>query len=666
MSRVIPHKSRGAGISYVQSPAQPRKDNWKDTAPPGVIVKQAGFGNSTPSAAFTNAYGQTSSLLGHKGVPQPIEIEDIYSDIEVRYPAKRHKSLGYFNGGFPFLLPNTSDYLQPPVNEIFINGSRVDSPSRNVGIAKQYNTGIYVENLNPSQGHLGGGFPISASTISGSGFYQGYDFDAKIVTVNNFFNLACIETDFVIRTIKAPAGYETGYCYNSDDTSEEGLQYVTQDWEVVNSYDETAYLPNLRQYPDETGVHSEISISDNGLMDATGLNYSSIHITGEDIGPNADFFVPITIQPDNTGAFVITLDEGVAEYFELLPSYGNKKAFNCNMMFDFQIGSRDHEGFERSTIDYHIFPTKAYIVPALNWDFEVVSSKVKGIYYQYPFLKNARYAGDNASFIDKRMPENSTPLVFPYSLTTSTVYGSYEINYNGINYTHAPFEVRPNYLNNFYGTHYILEDSLTYLSPTKKLLSDSETQSNTYIQKFISNGDYSTDGWGSDPLTFRAIARNASKLEVELMTEHYQGKSLDEDSGKKDIYKFKASDFTLSPYSFGGINNSPFVNSNLDPDENPYKRRQFNNRRLPELGISSHVIAQKIKDLTYPLPDFRKIGSAGSIENIRAGREAISSEQDASELTLNKLYKERSDDTLLPKFPKPTTPPRAVFRTTAM
>lgn len=662
MSRVIRHKGGGGqGANWI-TPQMPRLDN---STRPGVTVKKGGFGNSSPSAAFTNAYGQTNSLLGHKGVPKPVEIDEIYSTSEVRYPGKRHKSLGYFNGGFPFLLPSRSEYLQPPVNEISINGVVLNTPSRSVGIAKQYNTGIFIKNESPVQGHLGGGFPIAASTISGSGFYQGYDFDAKIVTVNNFFNLACIETDFAIRTLAAPNGYTTGYCYNSDDSSEDGLQYVTQDWEVVNSYDETAYLPNLRQYPDETGVHSEISISDNGLMDGTGLNYSSIHITGKDMGPDADFFVPITIQPDNTGAFVITLDEGVAEYFELLPNYGNKKAFNCNMMFDFQINMRDHEGFERSTIDYHIFPTKAYIVPALDWDFEVVSSKIKGIYYQYPFLKDARYAGDNASFIDKRMPEGSAASIFPYSLTTATAHGSFEINYNGLDYTHAPFEVRPNYLDEFYGTTYVLEAASTYLTPKEKTLSDLEVESNTYIQKFTNNGYYSTEGWGTNKFTFKAIARNVSKLDISLIQSHYKGKSLDEDSGQAGIYKFHASDFTKTPYSMGGVSNSPFtVSSTLNPSENPYKQRKFNNRRLPEATITSHNIPQKIKDLTYRLPEFRKINSVGSIDRLDIGREAISSEQDVSNLQLDRLSREPADDTILGALPAASTP-KPTFRSTA-
>lgn len=649
MGRPIPYKGGGKGNWTTNSiPRYPT--NQQD---PSVIYSKAGLGNSLPSAAFTNAYGQKNSLLGQKSLPKPLEIKDIHQNIVTRYPAQEHKSFGYFNGGFPFLL-TSSDYLDTPENQIFINGSEVNLPSRSKGITKQYNTGIYIENQNPTLGHLGGGFPVQKSTVSGSGFYVGgYDYDAKIVAVNNFFNLACIETDFVIKTTDAPAGYTTGYCYNSDDSSEDGLQYVTQDWEVVNSYDETAFPPSLRQYADPTGVTKSISIFSNGLMDPTGLNYSSIHFTGKDIGNDADFFVPITIQPDNTGAFVITLDEGVADYFENLADYSSKKAFNCNMMFDFQINQRDHEGFERSTIDYHIFPTKAYIVPAAGWDFEVLSSKVKGIYYEYGFREDARYAGDNASFLDRRMPEGIQPSVFSYSLKTASAHGSYDINYNQLGFTHVPFEVRANDGDSFYGSTYILESNSTFLKPVP----------GTSQQKFINGTNYyDTDGFGSSPKSFRAIARNISVLDDYVITSHYQTPQKHDLGGSMDHTSFPASVFTQTPYSVGAnSNNSPFVSDAFPSDENPYKRRQAGNRHIEDTDIeTSREIPRKIKDLTYPLPEFQKMGSVGGVQNIGAGKPFSGASLSRG---LNLGSAEQRDDRLMRGFGNPTSRPKPVFRT---
>ena len=61
-------------------------------------------------------------------------------------------------------MPTGSEYLSTPENEISINGSIIDKPNRKIGITKQYNTGIFVNNQNPDVGHLGGGFPIKVNS----------------------------------------------------------------------------------------------------------------------------------------------------------------------------------------------------------------------------------------------------------------------------------------------------------------------------------------------------------------------------------------------------------------------------------------------------------------------------------------------------------------------
>lgn len=630
----------------------------------GGMVSKPGLGNSLPGAIFQNSYGQSSSVFQDKGLPKPLEIKDIYEDTEVQYPALQHRGFGYFNGGFPFLLPAASDYLSPPENEISINGAVINTPNRRKGISKQYNTGVFVDNKNPGLGHLGGGFPIKINSTGGSGYYGGgYDYDAKIVAVNNFFNLACVEADFVIRTKSCPEGYTTGYCYNSDDSSEDGLQYVSQDWEVVNSYDETAFVPHLREYPDPTGVTHSISLFSNGLMDGTGLNYSSIHFLGDDIGNQADFFVPITIQPDNTGAFVITLDEGVADFFASRNSYGDKQPFNCNMMFDFQIMQRDHEGFERSTVDYHIFPTKGFVVPALDWDFEIVSSKIKGVYYSYPFREDARYPGDNASSIDTRLPAGDSASVYPYSLTTSPLHGSHQIRYNNVDFTHTPFEVRPNYLDNYYGTYYELGESVTYLNPVEKSLSAEELSDNTYRQVFQQGTNtYSTEGSNNVSRTFRALERPKPNLSSSSILAHYEPKDrLDIVSQQADSTKFMASVFCKTPYRFGSSNNSPFFSPSLEEGENPYKKRKPTNREIPlaACGVNRRI-PQKTRDLTFQRPEWRKLGSVGAKEDLVVPYDSVRA-REASFYKGSLPKKEIQDDRLLRGYkgsnaslPKPT------------
>lgn len=219
------------------------------------------------------------------------------------------------------------------------------------------------------------------------------------VSCNNFWNLAEIEVEFVVQTKTVAPGYTQGITYNPDGAIETG-HIVTVNYEIANSRTSGEYIPEKRMYAEHTGGIQEQAIDQYGLISGSGSNFSSCVMT------ETDFFVPITIQPENTGAYVITLDSGVAEYFSTQSGYetGIKK-FKTNMLFDFGVSLLDEKGGEYNNIDYYSFTRTGYMVPASGWDFDVLGSKIKGLYYNY----NDTQPALNEQFINVGfIPDKST------------------------------------------------------------------------------------------------------------------------------------------------------------------------------------------------------------------------------------------------------------------
>ena len=193
-------------------------------------------------------------------------------------------------------------------------------------------------------------------------------------SVNHYWNLANIRTSFRVKTNKKPASYITGYAYNSNLVPAVD-QLVWADFEVINSVDGTEYPPYHRSAYEITGDNQVQNVaSESLLIQESGNSHSSCFFSKDPY----DFTVPITIQPENTGAFVITSDSGVAGYFENLTEFGDKKEFNVSYQLD--MGS----GVTPMTEDTRIRDNnKWYIVPAADWDFTVTTGKMVASYYQY-------------------------------------------------------------------------------------------------------------------------------------------------------------------------------------------------------------------------------------------------------------------------------------------
>jgi len=208
----------------------------------------------------------------------------------------------------------------------------------------------------------------------------------KECAVNHYWNLASIETHFVIQTEVAPAPYTTGFVYNSQSSTPETGQIVTCDYESVNTYNSGSYPPEYRMFPENTGETEVQTLDSNNLVRGSGKkHFSASHIAD-------DFYIPLTIQPENTGAFVLTLDSGVAKWFSEQSGYSDQiDKFQCNMLFDMGYAVADDKNAEFNNIEYYSFQSTGYLVPASGWRFSILGSKVKGIYYNYPFKEAYKY-----------------------------------------------------------------------------------------------------------------------------------------------------------------------------------------------------------------------------------------------------------------------------------
>lgn len=543
---------------------------------------------SFTSVTYQNSYGQDyidPSLRRH-GYPtftKTTSNEPFFEERVVRYPAIAFKDAGFFNG-FPFQLQEKHDYLNVPKDEIGIGSTFSFLPS---GIVNRSQTGIYVDESKGTTRILGN---LDSLEDTKSTFKPLVDkAHERSVAANQYWNLAAIETDWVIKTKNAPSTYDTGYCKNPDGSSSEGMQLVTEDYEVVESYNEETYPPHLRQYHDPSGDIQFQSINEDGLIVGSGQDFSSCFFLGHDTGYYANAFFPLTIQPDNTGAFVITLDEGVANFFEDQAAFGTKSPFNCNMMFDFNIKNKDDEGFQRNAIEYHSFPTKAYIIPAAGWEFEVVCSKVKGIYYQYPLNPQKRYPGDQTSYINYRpisdSQENFT-LIHPSH--TNENHGNFEIDYNGLPLTHMPFENAPDKgtLNTQYGYYYELNPGLTYLDPVLGSNGSDSIHRQSWNQ-YTSPSFFPCDGTSDQVGKQFYVAAPRDSIVVDNNVLPHLDRQKDLNSRMSNQDQINITDFTNTPY---------FASSSVN---NPRKRKDKMVEEILDIRITDdRKINVKVRDLT--------------------------------------------------------------------
>lgn len=565
-------------ILYIE-PGVPRNPSIEQSIPNAT--------NSYHTEVYVNKYGQKRFSNSEKGsLPIPNR-QNFIKPTEVRYPAVDFNDHGFFNG-FPFYLQEKNEYLNLPNNFIVSNGIKTHLGS---GIANKANIDIPVQNYT-NLNTLGGGFDLNGN----QGYFSPSDRkdDNRAVSCNNFWNLAAIETNFVIQTRSMPATYTTGYAKNPDFNSTEGLQIVTEDFEVVNSYDEDPFLPHLRQYPDPTGeTQLQVVDPEDNLINGSGEMYSSAFVHGHNTGSYADLFIPLTIQPENTGAFTITFDKSVAEHLESLPSFGTKKEFNCNMMFDFNIKDRDHEGFIGSNVEYHIFPYLAYIVPADGWDFTVVGSKVKGVYYTYEQKEGKRYAGDQTSPLNYR--SSNEDISFSYSKHAPARKGGHTLNYNDAEYTHVPFEPSVSFydgnVDKVFGYFFVADSNKAYLS--SKLSTEGNDRDNR--QTFSSSiTSYPMVDSSKNGLSFFCGSARPELVLPQSVINKYYNKNytfLEQNiQGKKTATGRTISNLIHLTRAFG-------TSPTLAHNKNPRKIKNVANRPA-DFVISSRVIGRKNSDYT--------------------------------------------------------------------
>lgn len=602
---------------------------------PFTALSVPGVTNSKIVQKYVNEYGQTSNLYDGKKL-DAIQVKsstEYFKYGAVRYPAVPFGDVGMFNG-FPFLLQRDSDYVKIPMNNIEIEG--VGSFNQRGGMSVRTLTGIPIDTSewegNPPV-KLGGGYPIKQR----KGYYQTAPFwQQREVVSKNYYNLAAIETEFVIETKAAPAGFETGVLrdpanlYTMDRTHPK--QLVTCDFEVVDPFYDLEHPPHHRPYVAPTGViehHGELD--ENNLLTGLAKNYSSIHIHGSDIDNFVEMYVPLTIQPSNTGAFVITTDEGVAEYFENLSTYGPKKAFNLNCIYDYNTTQFDHEGFDRCPVEYNSFPAKAYIVPASNWDFEVLASKVKAIYYQYDLNPEARILGDQSSSRDKHFSTSDTsPLFFAHSSHLPLEWGGMKLTYNGLPLTHMPFETAHGRTHAarfdvVFGSFYKLPKNSTAIVPTALELTSAQTRK--YRQFYEGRGNYDMGGTfdkrGHKFYVYRD--RHKSVLDSSTISRYYPAdKRLDIMDNVNDSI-VPLTDFVNA---FNPLyENQKLILKNLNPSE--VNVRKVKNHDEEKVDIYSsfstdRLLRIKTKNFTQIKDSFYRVGSAGKIRVIEGKNVSIS------------------------------------------
>jgi hypothetical protein len=228
---------------------------------------------------------------------------------------------------------------------------------------------------------FGNGFPFMLDAKSSRMETQGID-QNKNVVVNNFWNLKRVELSFIIETDKYPDIYLTGWIEDEIIDSSDNIVVLDRDppdtagevkceYDVISTLDNGAYEPQDRNFPIRPGEETQ-DLDGMHFISGSGHEHTAFAVTNE-----VDFYMPFTLQPQNSGAFIITSDSGVAGY------YGGKNEFDAYKEFDI-VPTLDLGTGSDGASDKRDIPAKQwYIVPAAGWEFTVTSAYLDAQYYSY-------------------------------------------------------------------------------------------------------------------------------------------------------------------------------------------------------------------------------------------------------------------------------------------
>lgn len=236
---------------------------------------------------------------------------------------------------------------------------------------------------------LGGGFPFftkqKSNFIRTQPLTSG-NFPGLPVTVNHYWNLASVDFNAEIKTEDRPAGYENSYFNTSQDSDVDGYNDFSVSYKVYNPHDQTDLRPIHRIAIDETGQETSVSLNNRFKIQGDGEDKTSCYVAKEENG-YVGFYQPLTIQPKNTGVFVITLDLDVARYFENIVGFSSIQSFEINHKINIGSGvaevSEGGQKLSKNDDVYMDFPTSGYLVPREGWSFKIQNSKITNNYYHY-------------------------------------------------------------------------------------------------------------------------------------------------------------------------------------------------------------------------------------------------------------------------------------------
>ena len=211
-------------------------------------------------------------------------------------------------------------------------------------------------------------------------------FPGQPLAVNHYWNLGRVNFDAKIKTEIRPEGYENSYFNTSQDADINGFNDFSVSYRVYNPYDETDLKPIHRIAPDVTGSEYNVNLNNKYKIVGEGKDKTSCYLAKENNG-YMGFYQHLTIQPKNTGVFVITLDEEVARYFENIDGFGQRESFEIQHKINVGSGVIGYspEGTRMQVNDniYVDFPISGYLVPREGWGFKLRDSKITNHYYQY-------------------------------------------------------------------------------------------------------------------------------------------------------------------------------------------------------------------------------------------------------------------------------------------
>ena len=193
----------------------------------------------------------------------------------------------------------------------------------------------------------------------------------KNVVVNNFWNLKRVELVFTIETTQFPDIYATGWIEDEEVSSSDDVivdrvgtlpaNEVKYEYDVVSTLTDGEYPPQDRNFPIKPGEEVQ-DLDEDGFIVGSGKDYTSFAVTNE-----VDFYMPFTIQPQNSGAFVITSDSDVANYYASESVFGNgtMRSFYVTQKIDLGTGADGASDIQE------LDQKQWYIVPRKDWDFSV-------------------------------------------------------------------------------------------------------------------------------------------------------------------------------------------------------------------------------------------------------------------------------------------------------